>query len=160
MRLSIIAIGRLKAGPDRDLYQRYADRLTGVGRALSLGPLQLVELAEARAAQATARRNEEADHILTKLPDTADLIVLDENGKQYSSERFAQMIGARRDAGTQELCFAIGGPDGHGAAVRDAARATLGLGRMTLPHGLARIVLVEQLYRAATILAGHPYHRS
>ena len=159
MRISIIAVGRLKPGPERDLCDRYQGRLTALGRSMGLGPLTVAELAESRAAQSTARRDQEAREIIARQDDKSDLILLDERGKTSTSAQFAKWLGDRRDAGTSGLCFAIGGADGHGQSARDAAASTFALGAMTLPHGLARIVLMEQLYRAATILAGHPYHR-
>lgn len=159
MRLSIICVGRLKAGQERELFERYAKRFTALGRQIGLGSLNLIELPESRAGQASARQTEEARAIVMRCPDNAVLVLLDERGKSLSSTAFAEWIGAERDAGAAGICFAIGGPDGHGAPARAAARMAVNMGRMTLSHGLARVVLGEQLYRAATILAGHPYHR-
>jgi 23S rRNA (pseudouridine1915-N3)-methyltransferase len=85
---------------------------------------------------------------------------LDERGKALTSQAFASLLGKTRDDGTGTLAILIGGPDGLAPAIRQAAHVTLAFGAITLPHGLARIVLAEQLYRAATILAGHPYHRA
>jgi len=87
-------------------------------------------------------------------------VALDEHGRSLSSEAFAQWIAERRDGGAKTLAFLIGGPDGHSTEALKPATLKLSLGTMTLPHGLARVVLAEQLYRAATILAGHPYHRA
>jgi len=159
MRLSLICVGRLKAGPERELFVRYEKRFAQIGRQIGLSPLKLVELPESRSAQASARQNEEARAILGKCPDGIQLILLDEHGTSLTSIKLADFIGSRRDAGTSEICFVIGGPDGHGEAVRKTAKMVLGFGQMTLSHGLARVVLSEQLYRASTILAGHPYHR-
>jgi 23S rRNA (pseudouridine1915-N3)-methyltransferase len=160
MRLSIVAVGRLKDGPERELYLKYAKRIDEAGRAVSLGPLTLTEIAEARQASAGQRRADEAARIAASA-EAADLtVLLDEGGKTFGSEAFARYLGARRDEGRRTVAFLIGGPDGHGDAARQRAQLTLSLGPMTLPHGLARIVLAEQLYRAATILAGHPYHRA
>jgi 23S rRNA (pseudouridine1915-N3)-methyltransferase len=88
------------------------------------------------------------------------IVALDERGRDFNSQDFARWLGTRQDAGARHAAFLIGGPDGHGAEVLAAAALQLCLGRLTLPHGLARAVLAEQLYRAATILAGHPYHRA
>ena len=159
MRCTIIAVGRLKSGPERELYERYHKRFDSLARGIGLGALKLVELSESRAGSAKARCDEEARQISTKLVDAASLIALDERGRSMPSSEFAAMLEKMRDAGTKEMCFAIGGPDGLGDAVRMQARSALSFGRLTLPHGLARVVLAEQLYRAATILAGHPYHR-
>ena len=86
------------------------------------------------------------------------LILLDSRGKQFTSEEFAQHLGALRDSGTQTVVLAIGPADGWSAEARRRAHLLLSLGRITLPHELARAVLAEQIYRALTILAGHPYH--
>ncbi len=160
MHLTIGAVGKLKAGPDRDLYQRYAERVTPAGKALGLGPLTCVEISESRKGSAKERREEEAGMLLSKLPDVSFLVTLDEKGEALTSEKFARFLGKQRDAGVSNLSFIVGGPDGLGQAVHDKAARTLALGAMTLPHGLARVVLTEQVYRAVTILAGHPYHRS
>lgn len=160
MRLIIAAVGRLKDGPEREIYARYAERLDGIGRGLSLGPMQMIEIPECRAGSADARKSDEARRLLAKVAGKAAAVALDERGKVLSSEAFARLIRGRRDAGAPALAFLIGGADGHGQALLDAAEMRLSLGPMTLPHGLARLVLVEQLYRAATIIAGHPYHRA
>ncbi len=159
MKLTIVAVGRLKSGPERDLFQRYAERFGAEGRRIGLSGVKLIEIRESRAQQSAARKTDEAQDILGRCGARARLLALDESGEEQSSRQFASTIATSRDAGTAEMCFAIGGPDGHGEALLEAACARLSLGRMTLPHGLARVVLAEQLYRAATILAGHPYHR-
>lgn len=159
MRIVVAAIGRLKAGPDQELCIRYWQRFEVVGRSLGLGPVTLIEMPESRAAMRDARIADEAGRLLKAAPAEAVIIALDERGRGLSSADFADLIRTRRDAGAKAAAFLIGGADGHGRAVLDAATVTLSLSAMTLPHGLARIVLVEQLYRAATILSGHPYHR-
>jgi 23S rRNA (pseudouridine1915-N3)-methyltransferase len=159
MRLVIAAVGRLKGGPERELYQRYAERIAPIGRTVGLGPLDLIEIAESRAGGPRARADDEAQRLLRKCHDAEFRIVLDERGKQLSSVAFANTIRDARDRGVGSAAFLIGGPDGHGSAVRDAADLLLSISPMTLPHGLARILLAEQLYRAVTILSGHPYHR-
>jgi len=160
MRLTLAAVGRLKDGPERELYQRYADRFDAQGRAVSLGPLKLVELPESRAQTSDLRKADEAERLLKACSDADVRVVLHERGRALGSEAFAQWVAARRDGGSKTIALLIGGPDGHGQAALAGAALQLSLGEMTLPHGLARIVLAEQLYRAATILAGHPYHRS
>ncbi len=160
MRLLLAAVGRLKDGAEREMFDRYAARIDGAGRPLAIGPLQVIEIAESRAAQAPARAAEEAARLL-KVAAAADTkVVLDAAGKGMSSEAFAKYLAARRDGGARSLAFLIGGPDGHGPDALAGADLKLSLGPMTLPHQLVRIVLAEQLYRAATILAGHPYHRA
>lgn len=159
MRLIVAAVGRLKDA-ERELYERYAKRFDAAGRGLGLGPLSLCEIGEARAATTTLRKSDEAQRLL-KAASAADVsIALDENGRALASEDFASLIAKTRDDGAKAVSFLIGGPDGQGEEALAAAKLKLSLGPMTLPHGLARIVLVEQLYRAATILSGHPYHRA
>jgi 23S rRNA (pseudouridine1915-N3)-methyltransferase len=160
MRLSIIAVGRLKDGPERELYLKYAKRIDDTGRGVALGPLTLAELPEARQAGVNQRRTDEAARLLEQAS-SADLVVaLDGGGKAFTSDAFARWLGARRDEGIRSVAFLIGGPDGHGDAALARAQLKLSLGPLTLPHGIARIILAEQLYRAATILSGHPYHRA
>jgi 23S rRNA (pseudouridine1915-N3)-methyltransferase len=158
MRLTIAAIGRLKAGPERDLADRYADRVTKAGKALGL-TLVVREFAESRAATADLRKEQEAGLILGAVPSGAALVALDEKGKSLDSRSFAALIENRRDGGTADLVFAIGGADGLGEAVLGKAAARIAFGALTWPHQLVRIMLAEQLYRAVTILSGHPYHR-
>ncbi len=158
MRISIIGVGRLKDGAERVLVDRYVERLAGA-RAIGLAPIAEKEIAEARHATAPERQAFEAERLL-KIAESADVVVaLDEGGRQLTSEAFARWLGSERDRGAKHVAFLLGGPDGHGAQVLETARLKLALGAMTLPHGLARAVLAEQIYRATTILSGHPYHR-
>jgi len=159
MRLTIAAIGRLKPGPERELFKTYVDRLEAVGRNHHIGPVSLVEIPESKQRTAAARREDEAKRLLEKLGATPYLIVLDEAGEALSSRKFADFLRNRRDAGEAELAFVVGAADGIGKPLTDKAKQQLALGPMTLSHGLARVVLAEQLYRAGTIIAGHPYHR-
>lgn len=161
MRLLIAAVGKLKQGPERELCTHYLDRAEALGRSLGLSPLTSIELSESRAPEAAARRCAEAEALLAKIPNHFTVVCLDPGGEMRSSEAFASSLGAwRDDAAAPGVAFVLGGPDGHGQPVLDRASRSLSLGPMTLPHGLARIVLAEQLYRAMTILAGHPYHRA
>lgn len=159
MRLTISAIGRMKAGPERDLAARYLDRLAKSGGPLGLDYAGLVEQPESRAGTVAERKRDEAARLTANLPEKTALVVLDETGKILSSEAFAGEIGRFRDEGLRDLALLIGGPDGIEPELRDRARLVLSLGRMTWPHQIARILLAEQLYRATTILSGHPYHR-
>jgi 23S rRNA (pseudouridine1915-N3)-methyltransferase len=159
MRLIVAAVGRLKDA-ERDLYDRYAKRFDAGGRSLGLGPLQLAEIGESRAATTDLRKDDEAQRLLKSASAAEVTVALDKGGRALSSEAFARWLAERRDGGARAMAFLIGGPDGHGSAALDAATLKLSLGPMTLPHGLARIVLSEQLYRATTILSGHPYHRA
>jgi 23S rRNA (pseudouridine1915-N3)-methyltransferase len=159
MRLIVAAVGRLKDA-ERELYERYVKRFDAAGRALALGPLQLSEINEARAATPGLRKTNEAQRLIKAIGTAEAKVVLDESGRALSSAAFAQFLAERRDKGAKTMAFLIGGPDGHGAEALAGATLKLSLGPMTLPHGLARIVLAEQLYRAATVLSGHPYHRA
>jgi 23S rRNA (pseudouridine1915-N3)-methyltransferase len=160
MRLIISAIGRLKDSGERELYERYAKRIDQSGRTVALGPLTLNEYPESKLASADLRKVDEAARLLRTTAEADAIVALDETGRQYSSATFAQLLGKHRDNGTKCLTFLIGGADGHGDMALKAATFKLSLGTLTLPHGLARIVLVEQLYSATTILSGHPYHRA
>lgn len=159
MRLTIAAIGRMKAGPERDLAARYLDRLAKSGGPLGLDYAGLVEQPESRAGTVAERKRDEASRLTASLPEKTALVVLDETGKILSSEAFADEIQRLRDEGLRDLALLIGGPDGIEPELRGRARLVLSLGRMTWPHQIARILLAEQLYRATTILSGHPYHR-
>jgi 23S rRNA (pseudouridine1915-N3)-methyltransferase len=160
MRLLIVAVGRLKQGPERDLFAHYVGRAEAAGRKLALSPLHVVEIAEAKDASPQARKEAEAELLLAKRPSSYKLICLDRGGTPLGSEGFAQSLAKFRDGGAQGLAFFVGGTDGLGLTALFKADLVLSLGPMTLPHGLARIVLAEQIYRAITILAGHPYHRA
>lgn len=151
MRCHIIAVGRAKPGPARELFQLYAARLTP--------PLALVEVEERRKLPEPQLKEREAELVLAALPRDARLVLLDERGQALSSPGLAEKLQTWRDAGVADLVFAIGGAAGHGAAALARADFTLSLGAMTWPHLLVRGMLAEQLYRAFSILAGHPYHR-
>jgi len=160
MRMSVAAIGRLKDSGEIELTARYHKRIDQAGRALALGPLIITELPEARQPDPAQRKFDEAARLIATTARADARIVLDEGGKQLTSPDFAQFLRKARDAGTREMAFLIGGPDGHDASVRNGADLVLSLSRMTLPHGLARALLAEQIYRALTIISGHPYHRA
>ncbi len=159
MRLSVHAVGRMKAGPERELADRYFGRLVKAGPAVGLEFTGVAEIAESRARDTGERRREEAASLAAHRADAA-LFLLDERGKNPTSEDLAARIAALRDTGRKHLVFAVGGPDGHDAASRETADLVISFGAQTWPHQLVRVMLAEQLYRAATILAGHPYHRS
>jgi 23S rRNA (pseudouridine1915-N3)-methyltransferase len=159
MKLVVAAVGRLKDGPERELLDRYMKRLGQSGRALGIAPVDMFETPEGRADTAALRQADEAARLLKLSAACEIVVVMDETGRAMTSRSFAGMLAKQRDSGTQSFGFLIGGPDGHGDAAIARAAFKLSLGAMTLPHGIARIVLAEQLYRATTILAGHPYHR-
>ncbi|MEQ8399549.1 MAG: 23S rRNA (pseudouridine(1915)-N(3))-methyltransferase RlmH [Roseitalea porphyridii] len=161
MQLIVFAVGRMKKGPERELTGRYADRLDKAGPAVGLTWGGVTEITESRAATRDQRKTEEAGPCLALTAERGTaLIALDETGKSLTSNDFATRLSDMRDHGTRRVVLAIGGPDGHASAVRDRADLTLSLGRMTWPHQIVRLLLAEQLYRAVTILSGHPYHRS
>jgi 23S rRNA (pseudouridine1915-N3)-methyltransferase len=155
----IVSVGRLKDA-ERELVERYVERFDAAGRAVKLGPLQISEIVESRAATAELRKADEAQRLLKAAAGADVTVALDEGGRALSSRTFASLLAKERDGGARMMALLVGGPDGHGAGALAAARLRLSLGALTLPHGLARIVLAEQLYRAATILSGHPYHRA
>jgi len=158
MRITIAAVGRMKAGPEREIAERLMARATAIGRANGV-TFAFREFSESRASSAESRKGQEAATLLGALPDRAILVALDENGRSMDSRAFAERIGRWRDDGAADLVFALGGPDGHGQALLDRADLRLAFGSMTWPHQIARLLLAEQLYRALTILTGHPYHR-
>ena len=160
MRLLIAAVGKLKDGGEPELLARFKKRIDQSGRSIALGPLSIVELAESRAPEAAQRKADEAARLLASAERAEYRVILDEGGTTITSQAFADLLSKLRDDGVRDLSFLIGGPDGHGDAARQSADATLSLSRMTLPHGLARVVLAEQIYRALTIISGHPYHRN
>ncbi|MEN3792309.1 23S rRNA (pseudouridine(1915)-N(3))-methyltransferase RlmH [Fulvimarina sp. MAC3] len=159
MRISIAAIGRLKRGPEQDLFDRYIERFRKTGPQTGLDWRALCEFPESRSGDAEARKAEEAARLKATLDEGAVLVTLDERGKTLSSEEFARALATWRDAGIRDCSLLIGGPDGHDAELRRSADLALSLGRLTFPHQIARVLLAEQLYRAVTILTGHPYHR-
>ena len=159
MRIVIGAVGRLKDDAERKLFERYWQRLAASGRGIGITDLRHVEITEGRESSSRQRQSSEAQRLLAIAGPQAHVVALDEQGKALSSQAFAVYLRHRRDDGCRELAFLVGGPDGHGESVTKAAHAKLALSAMTLPHGLARVVLAEQLYRGVTILSGHPYHR-
>ncbi|MEM7289275.1 MAG: 23S rRNA (pseudouridine(1915)-N(3))-methyltransferase RlmH [Pseudomonadota bacterium] len=159
MRLQILAVGKMKAGPDNELYARYADRIKKSGKVLGLNGPDLVEISESRKSNAQLRKAEEASSLGDRIFSGATIVLLDERGGDLSSGQFAEFLSSQQDKGSPALAFVIGGPDGHGQEIANRANKKIRLGAMTWPHQLARVMLAEQLYRAITILSGHPYHR-
>lgn len=160
VRLLILAVGRMKAGPERELCARYIERTAKGGRALSLTGPDVVEIAESAARRPDDRMTEEGAALLAALPEETAVIALDPRGREASSEEIAADIAALRDRGVRALSFLIGGADGLSDAARGRADRLVAFGRATFPHQLVRVMMAEQLYRATTILAGHPYHKA
>jgi 23S rRNA (pseudouridine1915-N3)-methyltransferase len=151
MQINLIAVGRMKAGPERALYDQYAKRLTW--------PVKLIEVEEKKRVTGAELKKLEGEKLLAALPKSTFVVVLDENGQSFPSEVFAQKLDGWMSQG-QDLSFLVGGADGHTRTVLDRANAVLSLGQATWPHMLIRGLLLEQLYRAQSILNNHPYHRA
>ncbi len=160
MRLIVAAIGRLKAGPERELADRFRDRVAKAGRAVGLRDIEIVEIRESKATDAGRRVLEESIALANIIPERAVVVALDETGESLDSGSFTGLLRGWRDGGRPAAVFCIGGADGLGEDVRRRADLTLAFGAATWPHQLVRIMLLERLYRAVTILAGHPYHRA
>src|ERR1700749_4473375 len=160
MRIVVIAVGRLKQGPERELAGRYRERFEEMGRKLGFRGLEIHEIPETRARDAATRMAEEAAAMTAAIPDKSVLVALDERGDNLRSEAFAKHLGRRPDDTVANTVFAIGGADGLSPDLRRRAKLRLAFGSATWPHQMVRVMLLEQIYRAATILAGHPYHRA
>jgi len=156
MRVSICAVGRLRPGPERELLEDYLTRFERTGRAIGLGPASMSEVEDRKGGGMSA----EAALLTRALPKTAVVVALDERGTVLSSPAFAKRLGGWRDQGQGDLAFIIGGADGMAPELRSRVDFSLSFGQMVWPHMLARVMLAEQLYRAATILSGGPYHRA
>jgi len=160
MRLVVISIGRLKQGPERELSERYRERFDDLGRKLGFRGLDIHEILESRARDAATRMAEEAAAISAATPQKSVLVALDERGDNLDSVGFARHLGRWRDEQVANTIFAIGGADGLSPDLRRKANLRMAFGAATWPHQMVRVMLLEQVYRAATILAGHPYHRA
>jgi 23S rRNA (pseudouridine1915-N3)-methyltransferase len=158
MRILIAAVGKMKQGPERELVARYLERARQSGKPLALTGFDVAELPESRASSAAARKADEARALRITLPDGIT-VALDEDGKNQTSEAFARLLSRWRDDGRPAVSFVIGGADGIDPDFFADADLTLSFSPLTWPHQLVRIMLAEQLYRATTILSGHPYHR-
>ncbi|MGE4373554.1 MAG: 23S rRNA (pseudouridine(1915)-N(3))-methyltransferase RlmH [Xanthobacter sp.] len=160
MRVLLACVGRLKAGAERDLVARYLERARASGRALGFGDVQMLEISESSARRAEDRMAEEGTALLAACPPGTFLVALDPSGRNLPSEDLATRMARERDDGRPAVCLVIGGADGLSDAVRSKANLLLAFGAATFPHQLVRVMLAEQVYRAMTILSGHPYHRA
>ncbi len=160
MRVIVAAVGRLKAGPERELAGRYQDRVAKTGRTIGLREIELFEIRESRAQDAARRMREESIALTNLVPDGAKTVVLDERGDNLDSHSIGNHLRAWRDGGRPAAMFIIGGADGLAPELKERADLALAFGAATWPHQLVRIMLLEQLYRSVTILSGHPYHRA
>jgi 23S rRNA (pseudouridine1915-N3)-methyltransferase len=152
VNIVVAAIGKAKPGPEKDLFAAYAARLPW--------RIDLKEIEIKKEMAVDARRSREGEALLAAIPEGARIIALDERGKAETSEVFAKRLGRWRDDGVRCVAFVIGGADGLDDALRKRADAVLSFGALTWPHMLVRALLAEQVYRAHTILTGHPYHRA
>ena len=160
MRIVVAAVGRLKQGPERELAERYRKRASEAGRSAGLSAVDIVEIRESRAGDAARRMIEESIAIANVIPQHAVTVILDARGESLSSATFAGRLQGWRSEDRPAVVFIIGAADGLAPTLREQASLAIAFGAATWPHQLVRIMLLEQLYRATTILAGHPYHRA
>jgi 23S rRNA (pseudouridine1915-N3)-methyltransferase len=160
MRIIVAAIGRLKRGPETELCERYLKRAAQSGRPLGLRSIDIVEIRESRAAEASKRMIEESIALANVIPQGAAVVLLDSHGDQLDSASLAAHLADWRGNDRPATVFVIGGPDGLAQSLAEKADLNLAFGAATWPHQLVRVMLLEQLYRATTILSGHPYHRA
>lgn len=159
MRVVVAAVGRLKQGPERELAERYRKRAAEAGRSVGLSAVDVVEIRESRAGDADRRMVEESIAIANVVPDGAVTVILDARGESMSSVSFAARLQEWREQNKPAVVFIIGAADGLAPGLREKASLAIAFGAATWPHQLVRVMLLEQLYRAVTILCGHPYHR-
>ena len=160
MRIVVAAVGRLKQGSETELSERYRKRVAQTGRQLGLRDIEIIEIRESRAADAGKRMLEELIALANVIPQDAAVVLLDSLGENLDSIGFATQLAKWRANGRPAVVFLIGGADGLAASLREKAELRLSFGAATWPHQLVRVMLLEQLYRSMTILAGHPYHRA
>lgn len=159
MKVKLIAIGRMKPGPEADLIKDYGRRFDALAGTLGFGKLVIRELELKKRVSDAERKRLEGELVLAEIPNGAFVIALDERGKSQTSKGFADLLAAKRDEGMRDAVLVIGGADGLSDAVRTRADRLLGFSPLTWPHMLVRVMATEQLYRALSILAKHPYHR-
>lgn len=151
MHIVLCAVGRIKAGPEKALFDHYRKRIPWA--------FDVHEVVEQRKLPTDELRKQEAALLMAKVPDGARVVVLDERGKDLGSRELAQRLGGWQDDGIRQTAFIIGGADGVDKSLRERADLVLSFGKLTWPHMLVRSLLAEQVYRAHAILSGHPYHR-
>lgn len=154
MKLQIVAVGRIRSGPEADLVHDYLERAGKTGTRVGIGPVKVREVEARKGGTA-----EESGLIEKATADAKPLVVLDERGVSLNSPGMAARLEAWRDQGCRQATFVIGGADGVASALRNRADLVLSFGPMVWPHMLARVMLAEQLYRSVSILSGSPYHR-
>ncbi|HAK63222.1 MAG TPA: 23S rRNA (pseudouridine(1915)-N(3))-methyltransferase RlmH [Alphaproteobacteria bacterium] len=166
MRILIAAVGRSQKGAaETAAALNYLHQAGHLGAPMGFGPMTLREVEDRsrnsrpNSGEILRSRQREAELLLAEMPKGAKLAALDETGREMSSREFANWLGGTKDQGLRDLVFAIGGADGHGPSLLERSDITLSLGKLTWPHMLVRLMLTEQIYRAVSILANHPYHR-
>jgi 23S rRNA (pseudouridine1915-N3)-methyltransferase len=160
MRLLVAAVGRLKQGPEREIAERYRTRAIKAGRAAGITDVEIVEVAESRAREAERRKVEESIALAQLIPDRAVAVLLDQRGDNLSTEELTASLREWRAEARPAAVFLIGGPDGVAPGIEEKAQMRISFGAATWPHQLVRVMLLEQIYRAMTVMAGHPYHRA
>jgi|SRR5665213_380777 23S rRNA (pseudouridine1915-N3)-methyltransferase len=160
MRLFVIAVGQARGTPEGALSENYISRAAAMGKRLSFTSVSVEEVNVSKLRETRSRIAEEGDRLAARIPQGAHVVLLDAKGKGMTSDSFAEMLGAMRDAGARDMAFIIGGPDGLALPASIKAGRSLAFGPQIWPHLLVRAMLAEQLYRSLTILAGHPYHRA
>jgi 23S rRNA (pseudouridine1915-N3)-methyltransferase len=158
MRIVVAAVGRLKRGPEVELAERYRERAAKSGRGIGVRSLDIIEIAESRARDAQRRMLEESIALANIIPERAAVVLLDPRGETLDSSGFVKRLRGWNDGG-RDAAFVIGGPDGLAPALSEDADLHLAFGALTWPHQLVRVMLLEQIYRAITMMSGHPYHR-
>jgi 23S rRNA (pseudouridine1915-N3)-methyltransferase len=159
MRLLILAVGLARSTHEGALCDDFCRRAAAIGKQLGFPAVTVEEVGVSKHRETAARIREEGERLASRVPEQAHVICLDAKGKGMTSDAFAEMLGAMRDAGARDLAFLIGGPDGLNPGAKVKPGRSLAFGPQTWPHLLVRSMLAEQIYRAMTILAGHPYHR-
>ena len=159
MQLALCAVGKLRSGPEAELVNDYAGRIRSTGRSVGLNGFDIKEVEAPKGLAGEKRQARESALLEQAAPESGMRLVLDERGKNLTSQEFARLLARFRDDGAKSSTFFIGGADGHDAAFIGRADARIALGSLTWPHMLVRAMVCEQLYRAVTILSGHPYHR-
>ena len=160
MRIVVATVGRLKQGPERELAERYRKRATDAGRKAGVSGIDVIEIKESRAGDSARRMLEESIAIANVIPEDAAVLILDGRGENLSSSALAGRLQSWRAQDTSTVVFIVGGHDGLAPRLREKSALAIAFGAATWPHQLARIMLLEQIYRAITIMTGHPYHRS
>ncbi len=160
MRLLILAVGHARGSSEAALTDDFVGRAKAMGKNLGFSAVAVEEIPVSKLREARGRIAAEGEKLAARIPGAAHVIFMDAKGKGMTSDAFAEMLAAMRDAGARDLVFLIGGPDGLDPGPSVKAGRSLAFGPQTWPHLMARAMLAEQIYRAFTILAGHPYHRA